>query len=262
MRHPLYDIYSGQEDDKNTDRHLFLSKILIPFGSLLIAGILLLTSNYQLPKWVFTSVVSFLVLVSAYIVIIIGPTFKKILNTILLLMQKRRNIARFSRYYLPQLNEKFSEFSKFLEDRSDNVIELVRTVGSWPEILDKQNKYDTYDLQQLSMHVQTLREWLQVIKYSLSNSNAGRFRLVAYNFSRLVFQYHRFCLDWQRRFDNDVRQGRIQGDHLRQLKQEWFTNREKITKYIDQWKPLAENINAIFEENICIVYFETLKTIE
>jgi hypothetical protein len=263
MRHTLYDNYHNQEDDKKTDPHFILSKILIPFGSLLIAGIPLLTLNYQqLPKWVFISIAVFLILVSTYIILIIGPALKRLSSNLLQLMQKKRNRTRFSRLYLQQLKEKNKEFAKFLEDRNDNVISLVQTVGSWPEILDKQDKFDTYDLEQLGRYAVTLREWLQVVKYHMDNSSASNFQLAAYNFSRLVSQYYRFCLDWHRRFDYSVRQGRIQGEHLRYLKQEWFTQREKITKYIDHWKPLAENINVIFEENICTAYFETLKTIE
>ena len=91
-------------------------------------------------------------------------------------MKKKRNRARFCRDYLPQLNEKYREFAKFLEDRSDNVVSLVQTVGNWREILDKQSKFDTYDLEQLSRYAVTLREWLQVVEYEMKNSSPANFQ--------------------------------------------------------------------------------------
>src|SRR5574337_307172 len=173
MRHPLYNAYSKQEDDKNTDPHLFLSKILIPFGLLLIAGISFLMNYQQLPKWVFVSVVSFLVLVSAYIVIIIGPTFKKNIKHRMVLMQKRRNRARFSRYYLPQLNEKLNEFGKFLENRdSDTIIYLLETISQWTELI---NKPGMFDREQLNNHAETLRTLLLIAQYGLKNAGVKGF---------------------------------------------------------------------------------------
>ncbi len=260
MSYPFYGNYPKQEDDKKAEPHFFLSKILIPFGSLLIAGIILLTSNYQLPKWVFISVVSFLILVSIYIVIIIGPTFKKISSNLLSSIQKKRNRARFSRYYLPQLNEKSNELAKFLEDRSsDSIIYLLEAISQWPELI---NKPSMFDREQLGNHAETLRTLLNIVQYSLKNASVRDFPVVARNLGRIIHEYHRFYLNWQRRLDNLVRQEMIQGEKLRYLKQEWFTRREKITKFIDQWKPIAENIDSIFEERICLDYFETIKTIE
>jgi hypothetical protein len=263
LNHPFYGNFKDQEENKKDDPHSFLTKIVIPLGSVLVAVTAVLTSkNQQLPEWVFISFVIYLFIVAVYTVLIIGPNLKKIVSNFMAKRKKKKAIVQYSKSYLPELIRQFNEFACFMEDRSENIFGLLQSMSSWSEMNSPEIKYKPFEFDQLNKHVGTLREWNQVVLYDLQNCGPEYLQFMAYSFSRLVAQYHYFCLDCQRRLERAVREGSIQGEHLRYLKQEWFTRRERLSKFIDQWKPFAENINNIFGNRVCIDYFETIKTIE
>jgi hypothetical protein len=238
---------STDKEDKKEDH--FLTKLLIPFGAVLIAAIALLTANYKLPNWAVFVVI-------AYLVIVMIVTVWRPVARLLSLLREKGVYRNISKTYYPYLQSSAVEFGRLIEDRMSNtMISFLQDISGWPEIQSNAIPFNIG-------HILTLREWLSSIQENLTSNNLSRFRRDAHDLSIIIFHYHNMCVRIQERLELIITQGKVtdEQNHLRQLKREWDIRREGHMEFIRGWGNLTKNINSSLGR-VCVDYYEPLKTL-
>jgi len=235
--------------DKKEEENQFLTKFLIPFGAVLIAAIVFLTANYQLPRWA-------VIVVIAYLIIVMFATIWKPVTRLFSSLREKWLHRSISKNYYPYLQNSAVEFGRLTEDnRSSTMISFLQDISSWPEIQNNPIPFDRG-------HIQTIREWLSSIQENISSNRLTRFKREAHDLSIIIFHYHNLCVRVQERIESLITQGKItdEQNHLRQLKREWDLRREAHMQFIREWESLTKNINSTLGR-VCVDYYEPLKTL-
>jgi hypothetical protein len=243
-------VYFGTRDKKEPEKedHV-VTRLLIPLGSLLIAAIAVLTSNYQLP-------IGAVIAVILYLVIVMFVTLWRPASRLFSMFREKWLHRSISKIYYPYLQNSAVEFGRLTEDnRSHTMITFLQDISSWPEL---QNNPIPFDRE----HIQTIREWLSSIQENISSSRLTRFKREAHDLSIIIFHYHNMCVRIQVRLESLITQGKIteEQNHLRQLKREWDLRREGHMQFVRDWENLTKNINGKLGR-VCVDYYEPLKTL-
>ena len=249
-KRPITLFYPDPQNDKTQDEfsnHL-LKDFLIPFGSVLIAAIVFLTANYQLPKWAISVVVLYLIIVM--VVVMINPIIR-----IISFFRERQRKKQTAKSFYPQLVDSGKEFVHLIDGSTNNIIYLLQEIQGWAEI---SNNPILIDME----HIETIRNWLQSVQKHLDLYRFKDFLHLVSELSSLINQYHRSCVQVQQRLETLVAAGKLPEQRLRYLKREWNLRRENHNLFINKWGNLTKSINESAGDRVCIDYYEPLKTLE
>lgn len=106
------------------------------------------------------------------------------------------------------------------------------------------------------------RSWYAYIERHFDFYKLKDLFYLASELSNLIFQYHRLCTHAHKQLDSLVATGKLEGQRLQYLKQEWNLRRERHNIFINKWENIAKNINTATGEMSCHDYYELLKTLE
>ncbi len=222
---------------------------LIPFGSILISAIALLTGYHKLSKWAITGIY-------LYIIFIVVMWLYDPLHRLWTSFHKKRKDRNFAKKFHPGLYDISREFGQLIEDnRGDTIFYLLQNINSWEELRGQLIQPD-------AEHISTIRSWHASIEKNFNFYRKKNFPSLAWELSSLIFQHNRFCVQAERRLEGIIRDGKLNEIHLRYLKQEWTLCPERYGQFISKWENLAKNINEKFQERVCIDYYEPIKTLE
>lgn len=222
-----------------------LTTVLIPLGSVLVAGLGLLVQN--VPWWV-TAVVVFYIVVVALVGLIPASIrlFKKSRGFML-----NRAVAR---RYRPLVRRYVTTLMPNLEEsRSDTVFNVWKNAVS----LDQGQVHIRPDY----AHLRTLQSWLASIEARLILKHKKDFDLFCEEVAEVVLQYNRLCEQAHRELETVLINGKPDEQRLRGLKQEWNNARDKHNQTLKAWEDLAKNLNHDAGKRVCFDHCGFLKTI-
>lgn len=236
--------------DQNVDhfvleRKSLLTTVLIPLGSVLVAGLGLLVQ--AVPWWV-TAVIVFYILVVALAGVV--PVAIRVLQTFKEKMTHRAIV----RAYLPQIRRFVTTLSPNLEDsRLETIFYVWRTATS----LDQGRNLIKPD----QIHQTTLQWWLSSISEELERTRYRDFDKIVGELSRIVYQYNRLCEEARRQLEATL-VGVVRDEPtMRHIKHEWNNARDKHNQLIKSWEDIAKNINHEFGKTVCNDHYEFLRVI-
>lgn len=237
---------SGQSEyASKSEAKPFLTTMLIPLGSFLVAGLGLLAQN--VPWWV-TAIVVFYVVVVALVGLV--PALVRAYRTLQAWLQ-RRAVAR---RYVSLIRRFLTTLVPNLEEsRADTVFNVWKSAIS----LDQGRGQVRPDY----AHLRTLQSWLGSIDVRLANSGKSDFDLLCSELAEVVLQYNRLCEQAHREIEALVIGGKVEDHSIRYLKQEWNNARDKHNQTIKTWEDIAKNINHDAGESVCFDHCGFLKTI-
>lgn len=228
-----------------SERKSLTTTVLIPLGSVLVAGLGLLVQ--AVPWWVTTIVVTY-VLVIALVGLV--PASIRVYRTFRGVIVHRTIAQR----YLPLMRRFITTLSPNLEDsRVETVFQVWRSATS----LDQGRGLVRPD----QTHQTTLQWWLSSIDERLENIGRKDFGQIADELAKAVFQYSRLCEQARREIETMLVSGVRDEPYLRHIKHEWNNARDKHNQIIKAWEDIAKNINHEVGETICLDHYDFLKTI-
>ncbi len=237
--------YTGHRDeDVKADLYPshFLTKFLLPLGTVLVAAVTFLTLKGTLSdKWAIG-------LIIAYFVTIVLTVINKPLIRVSKAYRDSVRRKKIAKHYYPWLMSTAKQFARLIDDRSDNLLYYLQDLV--------RNNYTQIDME----HIATIQLWFHAVEARLNTHENIDFKFTASELSRVISQYHRFCINVQRQVEQIIIQGKITEEHaLRNVKQEWNLRRENHNQFINDLKDLVNNINESVGEKICVEYYESLK---
>jgi hypothetical protein len=240
-----YGLSENYSNSKPEARQTLLT-ILIPFGSLIVAGIGLL--GKETPWWGIAIALAYVALI---IIVLISPFIPKIYksakNSI-----ARRSIAK--TYHLKVL-QFLATLSPAMEDnRSGTIFEVYR--NAYP--LDKEIKYLRYDYN----HIDTLRVWIKHVNERFTKSKNKDFYALCGELVDLVIHYNMLCKQIHDGIQNLINSGSLKESEIKNLKQRWNSNREKHNHTIKIWEDMAKAMNRDAGEQVVFDHYDSLETIE
>lgn len=228
----------------------WLTKYLLPLGSVLIAVLTFLTQNVEIPRLAIVAAVAYLGLVAA------ASIYRPAVRLVLVLANTLR-MARLARVRLPELDETVGQLRRLTgREHGDTVVYLIREAAQWPELKDLS------PLIQDQEHLETLASWLALVDSRIADAGRNEFRGLCHEVSSLVTQYHRFCLQRQRLLQEAISSGKVAEPRLRYLKQQWNVRREGHMALIRHWVSIANKVNGMAGSKLCHDYYESLGTLE
>lgn len=246
MKRTMQTLHQSQAKEASADRPI-LTKVLIPLGSFLAAGLGLL--NKELPEWVLVAIVLYMVVVA---IVAVAPTGAGLLRR----LKKASRHRAIARQYLPGMRRFMTVLSPNFEDaRSDTVYQIWRSASSH----DKGQRLIRVDY----LHLRTVQSWFESIEVRLERVSGVQFKELAEEFSQLVSQYNRLCEEAQRQIEQLLAVSTtIEPQQVRAIKQDWNNTRDKHIHTIKEWEDMAKNINHDLGEPVCSDYYPMLKTLQ
>lgn len=243
-RHPI-PIGNGLESKSQPEKTSFLTTVLIPIGSALVAALGLLVQN--VPGWVTAIVIAYIAVV---ILLLAVPAVARVFRFI-----KRRSIRRtLARRYISAVRRFLPILLPHLEDsRSETVLYVWRNASNW----DEGRRIIRFDY----AHVGTLKEWFSWIETRLAFASENHFELICDELAQAIFQYTVLCEQAHHELEDLFRAGVKNESALRTLRQEWANARDKHNQTVKTWEDIAKNINHDAGENVCSDHFNLLKII-
>ncbi len=219
--------------------------VLMPLGSLLVAGLGLLVQN--VPWWVTAIVISYILIVALVVlipaVIRVFQALRRVLTNRAIARQYCPRVIRFTTTLIPALDE----------SRSDYIFDVWRHAAS----LNPQHVHPDY------LHIRTLRSWLASIEARLKRNDVKAFEGLCKELAELVLQFGRVCEHAQQEIEAHVMRKKDLEDYkVRGIRQEWGNARDKHNQLLKAWEDLAKNINHDAGSQICFEHYGFLKTIE
>ena len=249
---PLTQIFTNasSHSSKHASQDGWLTKYLLPLGSVLIAALTFLTQNVQIPRLAIAAAVAYLTVVAA--VSLYGPAIR-----FLSLVSERLRMTRLARKSLPELEETVRQLQRMTgRDYGDSLVYLIRDIGQWAELKDL--LLSVHDQE----HLETLTIWLSSVDSRIADAGTSEFHGLCREVSNLVTQYHRFCIQRHRILQDAISSGKLAEPRLRNLKQQWNVRREGHMALIRNWINVADRINEIAGSKFCHEYYESLGTLE
>lgn len=223
----------------------WLTTVLIPLGSFLVAGLGLLVQT--VPWWV-TATIIFYVLV-VVLVAAIPATIR--IYRMMRRVTKHRAIAR---RYLPMTRRFLTTLTPNLEDsRVGTVFQVWRSAT----LLDQGRGLVKSD----HTHLITLERWFSSIEERLKSARNKEFNQIADELAFAVLQYSRVCEQAHREIEALLTSGVREEPSLRNLKHEWANARDKHNQTIKAWEDIAKNINRDAGERIYLDHYDLLKIV-
>lgn len=239
------DTFSQDRGSEEPGQKSLLTTVLIPLGSVLVAGLGLLVQN--VPWWV-TAIVVFYIVVVALAGFI--PASIRLYRKVRGLMANRA----IARRYRPLVRRYLTTLMANLEEsRSDTVFNVWKNAVS----LDQ----GQVNIRPDYAHLRTLRSWLASIDVRLTGNRKRDFELLCDELAEVVLQYSKLCEQAHREIEAVVVNSKPEEHRLRNLKQEWNNARDKHNQTVKAWEDLAKNINHDAGQRVCFDHCGFIKTI-
>lgn len=227
----------------------WLTKYLLPLGSVLIAALALLAQNAQLPKWVIVVAVS-------YLLVVVGVSLYRPGARLLFFIKDKRRLRRLRKTYFTKLSEGVGGLRQLLaQDRSNTVLYVLQEAAQWDEL---QGRFVPFDAE----HVASLRTWLTSIEQRIRRYQSNSFLDLCGEVGDLAFQYNRVCCHGQQALQEATAAGQLSEPRLRSLKQRWNVQRDNHAAFFREWASLCRAINEAAGRRLCTDYYEPLGTLE
>lgn len=231
----------------------FITKLLIPGGSLLLAVVGLLAGYEKLPPWALWLIMLYLVVVTLAIAaypIRLGIGYCRT-------AWKKRQLAQ--RFYRPlkMCVTKLQELTS--ESRVNALPSLLNEVNGWPQFRD--NPSDGSRQSVPSQAVLVIAAWLDSIQRRLNEPRSPEFPALVQDFSSLLVQYLTFCEDARRDLQNKVSWS-AQDQQIKSFKSRWNCAREELTHLVKTWEQSARDINTLTGDSWCHIYYRSLTPLE
>ena len=227
----------------------WLTRYLLPLGSVLIAALALLTQSAQLPKWAIVVAVLYLVVVAG--VSLYGPGAR-----LLFFIEDKGRSRRLRKTYFPKLSEGVGGLRRLLaQDHSNTVLYLLQDAGQWDEF---RGRYSPFQAE----HVETLRAWFASIEGRIKRYRWSSFSDLCAEVSHLVFWYNRVCCQGQRALEEVVAAGQLPEQRLRSLMHRWNVQRDEHAAFVREWTSFCRSVNESAKRELCVNYYEPLGTLE
>lgn len=241
----VFDLYRKEEEKSNLFSDHFLTKFLLPLGAVLITAVTFLSVKGLLSdKWT-------IALIIIYFASLLLTLIRKPLAGFWNIMVGKYNNRRIAKTFFPLLKKSAREFTRMLDGRGENFLRLQ-------DELSRSNIVAGIDME----HISTMRLWFQSNEERLQTATLKDFESVAWTLSHIISQYHRFCIDLQKRIEEVLMQGKVQDANARRIKQEWNLRREVYNQFINEFRNVMKSINETAGCNIGVDYYELLKTLE
>ncbi len=227
----------------------WLTRYLLPLGSVLIAALALLTQNAQLPKWVIVVAVLYLGVVAG--VSLYGPGV-----SLVSFIQSKWRYQSLRRTYSPKLLECIRGLRQLLaQEHSSTVLHVLQEAAQRDELRSRSVLFD-------AEYIASLRAWLASIERRIKRYQRNDFSDLCREVGDLVFQYDRLCCQGQRVLQEAIAAGELPEQRLRSLKQRWNVQREGHATFIRTWTDFSKKVNDMAGGQLCIDYYEPLGTLE
>lgn len=238
------DLYHKEEEKSNLFSDHFLTKFLLPLGTVLIAAVTFLSVKGLLSdKWTIALIIVYF---ASLILTLIRKPLARSWNAIIAKYYNRR----IAKPFFPIVNKTARELARLLDDRGDNFLHLL-------DDLTRSN------IIKLDMeHIDTLRLWFRSNEDRLRAAKLKDFESIAWEISSIISQYHRFYVNSQRRIEETLAQGIVPDSNAKRIKQDWNLRREVYNQHINEFRNVMKSINETAGHDICVDYFEQLKTLE
>lgn len=230
---------------REPEKKSLLTTVLIPLGSVLVAGLGLLVQT--VPWWVTAIIVFYIVVVALVGLIPASIWFYRKLRGMMVYRTVVRRYRPLVRRYVTTLMPNLEE------SRSDTVFNTWKSAVS----LDQGPTHVRPDYS----HLRTLQSWLASIDVRLISNNKRDFELLCDELAEVVLQYSRLCEQAHREIETLVITSKPEESRLRNLKQEWNNARDKHNQTVKAWEDLAKNINHDAGQRVCFDHCGFLKTI-
>ncbi len=241
---------SGNSDDSDEGTATrWIKDYLLPLGSVLIAALTFLTQKVALPKIAIAAAV-------VYLVIVAGAPFYRPTVRLVSRIWARRKLVRLVRFIGPRLRDSITRLNFLLSHGHSGTVLYVLGETVQDQALRSQGFFLDQE------HLETLRQWLSSLETRGRTLRADVFLGLCRETSLLVQRYNRFCTQNLRVLEDALGKAQLEGSRLKQLKQQWNTNREGHLQAIDQWVTLAKEVNRVTGGQVCLDYFEPLGTLE
>lgn len=244
-RHYVSNIVDTNELATTPEKSRFLTTVLIPLGSVLLAGLSLLAKS--VPWWVTTIVVLYIAVITIALVI---PAVIRIYGLVNYKITQRAIMRR----YVPVIRQFLVTLLPSLEDsRSETISYVWRTASS----LDNGRRI----VQMNYLYRETLQNWFASIEERLNSVTKRNFELVSSELATAISHYNRFCELAHRELEALLAAENSDKAAVSRLKQEWNNARDKHNHILKSWEDIAKNINRDAGKNICVDHFNFLKTL-
>lgn len=227
----------------------WVSQILIPIGSVLIAALALIGQYPQLPRWVVLVAVSYLAVVVAV------SLYVPVTALVSIVLSKRRSWL-LAETYSPRLLEGVGGLRHLLtREQTNTLLYVLGEASQWDELRGRSPIFDPE-------HVETMRDWLHSIETRARRYKRDDFPNFCRELASLISQYNRFCCQRHRQLQEMVAGGVLPEQRSRQLRQKWNVHREGHMAFMRQWENLSRAINERAGTRICLDYYEPIGTLE
>lgn len=228
-----------------SERDSFVSRILIPLGSVVIAAVVLLSTKNKLPSWASIIVVAYLAFVIVWIVA--RPTnnaIQKVVN-----VTTRR---RFVKGMRPELHEILEQLDEMLEQQRMNTIPFV--VADLSSKLSRVVK-EPILIGAYQEQFYILQSWASSLTRSMSNYRATDFRRDSSELSQLVFRFTCACTSARNIIDNAGYVDKVPHD----VRADWNAAVNRMSNFINRVEHFTKAVNAKYSTRICADSFQEVK---
>lgn len=236
----------GKSKVVETNKPSIVKEYVVPFGTLLLAILSLFAQNTP-PFWVSLLIALYIVIISFVLVVpVIIGYWKK--------WKARSTHNQLKGNYLPQLTAALRKFKPMIDSRnSDNVWKV------WQNAVRINTQHI---IRPDHSHFSTLSIWFDYLIKAVDSAKPSDIDAVAREASYWIQRYDSFSRDAYQQFETLLRDGQLNINEVRELKQSWNHIRDEHNQAITGWHSLCEEINASFDRDICLTYYEKLKTLE
>lgn len=249
----LADIFGGTRESTGADRGSHWQNVkdyLLPLGSVMIAALALLKQDLGWPRVGVVGLTFYLAFVVAY-------TLYRPVRRVLARSMESIRLQRVRRDVLPCIVPILARIKHSLaHGYSDTLLHAVREAGLCPEVRRQAPLLD--DAEQ----IETLRSWVSSLNDRLPTTGRHGFVSLCAEFGYFMNRYNTFFCQRQRALQSIISSGTVPEQAVRSVKQLWNVQRESHARLVLEWMTLAQTVNEVSRQKLCLEYYEQVGTLE
>ena len=239
----------NENDSPKSGTDRLVKDILIPFGSALIAAIVILATTRSLPLWATVAVVAYLTFV---VVLVLAKPLSNISSKFFTWNLRRR----FAKKMTDELLQLVRELSELLESRRESSMpSLINSFSS--RLSDKARQLLRLDRN--SRELDLIQTWTLALLDRCSRRRTAQFLADAYDFTLIVLKYSWACTYLRQ---DVLLTKNVEEDTSKELpdfKPDWDTARQKVSEFLSRVERFAKSINEKYGTRICADSFQEVK---
>lgn len=248
----------GPESPAQIPGESIVKSILVPVGSLVIAGLSLMAKD--VPQWVS-------VLAVTYIGIVLAVILFDSLRYVTRWVASMRRARALSRGFRAEILRYLAVLSDHLrQDRADTPFSVLKQAGRYEsEFVSRQQDFDPcgrcIDENASARHLSTLSLMSKALGVLSKDIHHRRFEDLCALSGNLLLEYERFCEQSRDQIVSALRRPIAHENFIRSLRDEWEQARERTNHRMRDWERLAEQINHVAGRRVCFEHMSVLKSL-